>query len=86
MVPVFVLALIAVTAQAAAGVAPGDEEQLCRDLMAEGVVPIPAYSTNMKVPMDSWKYQNLLPPRTRAVWDQVDNDVNNPTGTITNVS
>ena len=71
---------------ASVGVAPGDEQLLCRQLKAAGVAPIPAYSANMRVLMDSWNYQNLLPPRTGAVWDQVDNDVNNPVGTTSNVS
>ena len=67
-------------------VAPGDEEPLCEQLRAVGVAPIPAYSANMRVLMDSWNYQNLLPPRTEAVWDQVDNDMNNPDGITSNVS
>ena len=58
-------------------VAPGDEDQLCRELRTSGEAPIPAYSANMRVLMDSWNYQNLLPPHTGAVWDQVDNDMNN---------
>ena len=67
-------------------VAPGDEESVCEQLRAIGAAPIPAYSANMRVLMDSWNYQNLLPERTGAVWDQVDNDGNNPSGTATNVS
>jgi hypothetical protein len=68
-------------------VAPGDEETaLCEQLRAPGVAPIPAYSANMRVLMDSWNYRNLLPPRTAAVWDQVDNDAKNPSGATTNVS
>ena len=47
---------------------------------------MPAYSANMRVLMDSWNYLNLLPPRIGAVWDQVDNDVNNPDRFTTNVS
>lgn len=66
--------------------APGDEESVCFDLRASGIAPIPAYSANMNVLMDSWNYLNLLPPRFNAVWDQVDNDVNNPAGFTTNVS
>ena len=66
-------------------VAPGDEGPLCEQLRAQGAAPIPAYSANMRVLMDSWNYQNLLPGRNGAVWDQVDNDVNNPSGTTTNV-
>ena len=69
-----------------AGVAPGDEDQpLCELLRAGEGAPIPAYSANMRVLMDSWNYQNLLPPRTGAVWDHVDNDENNFPGITTNV-
>ena len=83
MLSSLVLAFIFVTVSA--GVAPGDEEALCEQLRATGAAPTPAYSTNMRVLMDSWNYQNLLPPRTGAVWDQVDNDDNNPFGVTTNV-
>ena len=67
-------------------VVPGDEESLCEQLRALGAAPTPAYSANMRVLMDSWNYQNLLPTRIGAVWEQVDNDVNNPSGVTTNVS
>ena len=67
-------------------VAPGDEEVLCEQLRATGVVPTPAYSTNMGVLMDSWNYRSLLRPLTGAVWDQVDNDMNNDPSLTTNVS
>ena len=70
----------------AVGIAPGDEEPLCQQLRAQGAAPIPNYTPNMRVLMDSWNYQNLLPARIGAIWEQVDNDSNNPTGTITNVS
>ena len=66
-------------------VAPEDEEQHCELLRAQGAAPIPAYSANMRVLMDSWNYQNLLPPRAGAVWEQVDNDTNNHIGETTNV-
>ena len=70
-----------------AGVAPGDEElSICGDLRAVGAAPTPAYSANMRVLMDSWNYQNLLPPRAGAVWNQMDNDTNNPIEITTNVS
>ena len=71
---------------ASGGVASGDEDLLCGNLRAEGAAPIPAYPANMRVLMDSWNYKNLLPPRTGAVWDQVDNDRNNPSGVAINVS
>ena len=67
-------------------VSPGDEEIICESLRAQGAAPIPAYSANMRVLMDSWNYRNLLPPRIGAVWDQVDNDKNNDATVITNVS
>ena len=67
-------------------VAPGDKEVICNNLRSQGAAPIPAYSANMKVLMDSWNYQNLLPPRSEAVWDQVDNDTNNSPEITTNVS
>ena len=84
MLSALVLAFIFVTVSAS--VAPGDEEALCERLRASGAAPTPAYSSNMRVLMDSWNYQNLLPSRTGAVWDQVDNDMNNPSGVATNVS
>ena len=61
-------------------------EKTCEELRAKGAAPTPAYSTNMRVLMDSWNYQNLLPPRMGAVWDQVDNDMNNDLELTTNVS
>ena len=68
-------------------VAPGDEQlQQCGLLRAAGAAPVPTYSANMRVLMNSWNYQNLLPPRTGAVWDQVDNDNNNPVGITSTVS
>ena len=68
-------------------VAPGDEEQqLCGNLRLIGAAPTPSYSANIRVLMDSWNYLSLLPPRSRAVWDQVDNDENNPSNVTTNVS
>ena len=68
-------------------VAPGDEDQLlCENLRSIRAAATPAYSANMRVLMDSWNYQNLLPPRPGAVWDQVDNDTNNFFEGVTNVS
>ena len=75
-----------VVATTSAGVTPGDEDSICEQLRSVGVAPTPAYSANMRVLMDSWNYQNLLPPRIGAVWDQVDNDRNNPSGVTANVS
>ena len=62
------------------------EEKTCEELRIEGAAPTPAYSANMRVLMDSWNYHNLLPPHTEAVWDQVDNDMNNAVELTTNVS
>ena len=67
-------------------VAPGDEPVVCASFRSLGISPIPNYAANMVVLMDSDNYPNLLPPRTLAVWQQVDNDVNNTRGIITNVS
>ena len=69
-------------------VAPGDEDQLFCDqyIRSIGAAPTPSYSANIRVLMDSWNYQALLPPRVGAVWDQVDNDGNNPNNATTNVS
>ena len=68
-------------------VAPGDEEQLfCENLRSIGAAPIPSYSANIRVLMDSWNYHTLLPPRSGAVWDQVDDDTNNLNEITTNVS
>ena len=82
---VAVLVELLVLVNHGSSVAPGDEDSICEDLRSAGVVPTPAYSANMRVLMDSWNYQNFLPLRTGAVWDQVDNDDNNPSGIITNV-
>ena len=68
-------------------VAPGDEkQQFCENLRSVGAAPTPSYSANMRVLMDSWNYQILLPPRSGAVWDQMDNDENNSNDITTNVS
>jgi hypothetical protein len=70
-----------------AGVAPGDEEAECEWFRAQRAAPTPAYSATMRVLMDSWNYQNLLPPRIGAVWDQlVDNDMSNNVRLATNIS
>ena len=78
--------LLAIVVTVSAGVAPGNEEPLCEQLRSQRTAPVPAYSANMKVLMDFWNYQNLLPTRTGAVWEQVDNDENNPSGVTTNIS
>ena len=83
---VLLLSLFAITTVVAAGGARGDEEDLCSRLRGLGTAPTPVYSPTMRILMDSWNYQNLLPNRTGAVWQQVDNDVNNPPQLTTNVS
>ena len=85
---VCVLISIRLDSELAAGVsvAPGDAEQICRDLRATNAAPIPDYAPSMKPLMDSWNYQNYLPLRTGAVWAQVDNDTRNNNTVTTNVS
>ena len=83
---VLLLSLFTITAVVAAGVAPGDEEDLCPGLRGLDTAPTPVYSPTMRILMDSWNYPNLLPNRTGAPWQQVDNDVNNPPEFTTNVS
>ena len=81
------LTLLCVVSEVVAqSVAPGDEDDFCLTLRASGNAPIPNYAPSMAILMDSDNYQNLLPNRTGAVWQQVDNDVNNDPGTATNVS
>ena len=67
-------------------VAPGDEEPPCDELRALGSIPTLDYTPTMRVLMDTVNYFNLLPVRTGSVWEQVDNDNNNPAGTTSNVS
>ena len=84
---VLLLALLCVISEVVAqSVAPGDEDDFCVTLRASGNAPIPNYAPNMAILMDSNNYQNLLPNRTGAVWQQVDNDVNNDPRITTNVS
>ena len=70
----------------AQNVAPGDEPQLCQVLREAGIVQTPNYNPSMGILMDSDNYQNLLPPHSEAVWQQVDNDVKNDPSLTTNVS
>ena len=83
------LACVMSVIELAAGIsiAPGDENRyLCQELRSTGAAPIPDYAPNMRVLMDSWNYRNLLPKRTGAVWDQVDNDSRNDASITTTVS
>ena len=84
---VLALSTFAITTVVTTGVASGDEEEdLCSGLRVAGSAPTPSYHPTMRVLMDSWNYLNLLPNRSGAVWQQVNNDVNNPVEVTTNVS
>lgn len=88
LLPSLLVLAIVVVQYPANGVAPGDENPLCSQLRDLGAISKPEYSDNMRVLMDSWSYSNLLPTggRTGAVWEQVDNDSNNPVGLSSYVS
>ena len=62
--------------------APGDEDPHCTETLPSLGVNILDYPPEVKPLMDSHNYRQLLPP----VWQQVDNDNNNPSGVTTNVS
>ena len=62
--------------------APGDEDSFCTEFLPSLGVNILDYPPEVKPLMDSRHYRQLLPP----VWQQVDNDNNNPSGITTNVS
>ena len=66
--------------------APGDAESFCTETLPSIGTNILDYPPEVKPLMDSRHYQQLLPPNTGAVWQTVDNDNNNPSGTTTNVS
>ena len=66
--------------------APGDTDPFCTETLPGVGVNILAYAPEVKPLMDSRHYQNLLPPHVNAVWQEVDNDNNNPSGTTTAVS
>ena len=66
--------------------APGDADTFCTEFLPGFGVNILDYAPEVKPLMDSRHYQNLLPPHTDAVWQEVDNDNNNPSGTTTDVS
>ena len=54
----------------AAGLAPGDEDPLCQELRTNGTAPM---TTNIRLLLDSWNYQNLLTPHEGAVWTELHN-------------
>jgi len=66
--------------------APGDADPFCTEVLPGVGVNILDYAPEAKPLMDSRHYQNLLPPLVDAVWQEVDNDNNNPSGTTTDVS
>ena len=66
--------------------APGDAQSHCTVTLPSFGVNILNYPPEVKPLMDSHHYQQLLPPNVGAVWQTVDNDNNNPSGTLTNVS
>ncbi len=70
-----------------AGQAPGDEQELCTvSLPALGVNVVEDPPNNGRILMDSSHYQPLLPPNSNPVWQAVDLDGNNPSGTQSSVS
>ena len=76
--------VVVVTAQA-----PGDENELCTVILPSIGVNVIVYPPNVKPLMDSSHYEDLLPPAANfdpPVWQQVDNDNNNPSGLATSVS
>ena len=62
--------------------APGDADPFCTETLPGVGVNILDYAPEVKPLMDSRHYQNLLPPHADAVWQEVDNNNNNPSGTI----
>ena len=66
--------------------APGDAQSHCTETLPSIGTNILDYPPEVKPLMDSHHYQQLLPPNMGAVWQEVDNDNNNPSGTRTNVS
>ena len=68
------------------GQAPGDAQSHCTETLPSIGVNILDYAPEVKPLMDSRHYKQLLPPNIGAVWQEVDNDTNNPSGTRTSVS
>ena len=66
--------------------APGDADPFCTETLPSIGVNILDYPPEVKPLMDSRHYQQLLPPSTGAVWQEVDNDNNNRGSLNTNVS
>ena len=66
--------------------APDDADPFCTVTLPGIGFNILGYAPEVKPLMDSRHYQNLLPPLANPVWQEVDNDNNNPSGTTTDVS
>ena len=66
--------------------APGDAQSFCTETLPSVGVNILDYPPEVNPLMDSRHYRQLLPPNPGAVWQTVDNDNNNPSGTATSVS
>lgn len=79
------LYVVSVVVRTAGVSAPGDEDLLCQELRMNDTAPTPQYAANMRVLMDSWNYQNLLPPHTGAVWTEVHIAENQDDGEISQV-
>ena len=66
--------------------APGDAQAFCLETLPDLGINILDYPPEVKPLMDSRHYRQLLPPNLGAVWQTVDNDTNNPSGSRTSVS
>ena len=66
--------------------APGDADPFCTEVLPGVGVNILDYAPEVKPLMDSRHYWNLLPPHEGAVWQEVDNDNNNPSNINNDVS
>ena len=78
------IVVVMVTAQA-----PGDEDVLCTELLPSIGQNVIVYPPNVKPLMDSSHYEDLLLPAATSVppvWQEVDNDNNNPAGLASSVS
>ena len=62
--------------------APGDSQSFCTEALPDLGVNILDYPPEVKPLMDSRHYQQLLPPNSDAVWQEVDNDNNNNRSSI----
>lgn len=67
----------------ASAIAPDDAHTFCTE---SSHCAAPVHPPNYRILLDSFNYLNLLPPHDGAVWQQVDNDMNNIPGRGTAVS